>query len=79
MKTAISIPDPLFQEAEHLAHLLGFSRSELYAKAVACFIAEQNKNRVTERLNAIYSEESNSLDDDLYALQMASIEPETWP
>jgi metal-responsive CopG/Arc/MetJ family transcriptional regulator len=44
MKTAISIPDPIFQAADSLANRLGVSRSELYAKAIEAFI-EQNKNR----------------------------------
>jgi len=35
MKIAISIPDPIFQAAEGLAHRLGISRSELYAEALA--------------------------------------------
>jgi metal-responsive CopG/Arc/MetJ family transcriptional regulator len=38
MKTAISIPDLLFDEAEKLAQRLGMSRSELYAKALAAYI-----------------------------------------
>ncbi|MEM6753148.1 MAG: ChpI protein, partial [Cyanobacteria bacterium P01_C01_bin.38] len=33
MKTAISIPDPLFEAAEQFAKRLGLSRSELYAMA----------------------------------------------
>jgi hypothetical protein len=34
MKTAISIPDPLFAAAEQFAHDNGLSRSELFARAV---------------------------------------------
>ncbi|EIJ36932.1 hypothetical protein Thini_4454 [Thiothrix nivea DSM 5205] len=34
MKTAISIPDPVFQAAELFARHFGISRSELYTKAV---------------------------------------------
>lgn len=32
MKTAISIPDPIFEAAEGFARRLGMSRSELYAR-----------------------------------------------
>ncbi len=34
MKTAISIPDEIFEQAERLAKTRGWSRSELYANAV---------------------------------------------
>lgn len=34
MKTAISLPDSVFEEAEALAQQLGLSRSELYTKAL---------------------------------------------
>ena len=39
MKTAISIPDETFEAAETLAGRLGLSRSELYATAVAEYLA----------------------------------------
>jgi predicted transcriptional regulator len=34
MKTAISIPDDVFERAERLAKLVGKSRSQLYCDAV---------------------------------------------
>jgi len=34
MKTAISLPDPVFRSAEQLAARLGISRSELYCRAI---------------------------------------------
>jgi metal-responsive CopG/Arc/MetJ family transcriptional regulator len=78
MKTAISIPDPIFQAADSLANRLGVSRSELYAKAIEAFI-EQNKNRdVTARLNQVFANESNSLGDDDYTLQRQSLSKEEW-
>jgi len=51
MKTAVSIPDELFREADHLAHRLGISRSELYVRAVAEYIGAHREQSVTERLN----------------------------
>jgi predicted transcriptional regulator len=38
VKTAISIPDTIFEDAERLAKRRGWSRSELYARAVADFV-----------------------------------------
>jgi metal-responsive CopG/Arc/MetJ family transcriptional regulator len=46
MKTAISVPDSVFEAAEQLAHRLGLSRSELYAKAVEEFISAHKNQDV---------------------------------
>ena len=54
MKTAISLPDSLFQEADAFAKRVGVSRSELYAAAVAEYLARRNGDRVTSQLNAVY-------------------------
>lgn len=55
MKTAISLPDDLFAAAEALAGRLGLSRSQLYATALARFVAEQERASITARLNAVYA------------------------
>ena len=39
MKTAISIPDRVFQDAERLAEKLHKSRSQMYSEAVAEYVA----------------------------------------
>ena len=78
MKTAISIPDSIFQAAAELAHRLGISRSELYAKAVAEDMEVHKYHNVTETLNEIYGEESSKVDEELYTMQARSIPPEEW-
>jgi len=55
MKTAISLPDKLFQEADAFADRVGLSRSELYATAVAEYLARRNDAVVTARLDAVYA------------------------
>jgi len=55
MKTAISIPDNLFIDAEITAKQLGLARSQLYVRAIKEFIEHHNKDRITEKLNMIYS------------------------
>ena len=52
MKTAVSIPDRVFEDAEQLAKRLNTSRSELYARALAQFVGEHAPDRVTDALNA---------------------------
>ncbi len=55
MKTAISIPDELFQEADRLAAELKQSRSQLYSRAVREYLARHSTDRVTEALDAVYA------------------------
>lgn len=80
MKTAISIPDAIFEAAEQLAASRGLSRSELYAKAIAAYLNDNRYRGVRERLDAIYGSEPNSsqLDPALARLQSASIDREEW-
>jgi metal-responsive CopG/Arc/MetJ family transcriptional regulator len=62
MKTAISMPDALFQETDALARRLGVSRSELISKAVKRFVAAHRRSKVTEALNRVYATESSGAD-----------------
>ena len=56
MKTAISLPDELFAEAERLAHRLGKSRSQIYREAVGEFIARHDPDDVTEAMDRVVAE-----------------------
>jgi metal-responsive CopG/Arc/MetJ family transcriptional regulator len=58
MKTAISLPDRLYTDAEETAKSLGIPRSQLYAKAIEEFISTHKKDRITEKLNQVYNESS---------------------
>lgn len=78
MKTAISIPDEIFEAAEELAERLGVSRSELYATAVAEYVAAQRSRGVTARLNEVYADESSSLDTALQRAQADALASEDW-
>ncbi|RKX73135.1 MAG: ChpI protein [Spirochaetes bacterium] len=55
MKTAISIPDNLFAEAEETAKSMGIPRSQLFAKALEEFLNRHKRERITEKLNEVYS------------------------
>ena len=79
MKTAISLPDDLFEAAERVAERLGVSRSELYQKALAKFIESQNSAVITSKLDEVYScEEKSRLDPVLDGMQRASLVREDW-
>jgi predicted transcriptional regulator len=51
MKTAISLPDAIFKEAERQARLLKKSRSQLYGEALAEYLARHAADRVEDALN----------------------------
>ncbi|UCG87969.1 MAG: hypothetical protein JSW71_05335 [Gemmatimonadota bacterium] len=78
MKVAISISDELFRSADSVAKKLGMSRSGLYAVAVAEYVAKYRARSLTERLNAVYSDEESLLDPSTRALQARSLEQEEW-
>ena len=80
MKTAISIPDELFQIAEGAAKRLSISRSELYQRALAAFLDRHQDRLVTEALNEVYGTDSEArpVDPLLERLQLASLPLEEW-
>ena len=53
MKAAVSIPDDVFGEGERLARRLKTSRSQLYARALAQFVAQHDENKVTAGMNEV--------------------------
>ena len=63
MKTAISIPDEVFQEAERLASELQTSRSRLYSRALREFVARHAPERLTEAMNRVVDEVGSEVDE----------------
>lgn len=56
MKTAISIPDRIFQSAERLASRLKKSRSQVYSEAVEEYVSRHDPDTLTEQINAVCDE-----------------------
>ena len=81
MKTAISIPDVIFQDAERMAKRRRMSRSELYANAVAEYVKSERFMGVRERLDSVYGgtePQESRLDPALIQLQSASLSKDGW-
>jgi metal-responsive CopG/Arc/MetJ family transcriptional regulator len=78
MKTAVSVPDPIFHAAESLAKRIGISRSELFSRAVEAYIEAHKHYRVREALDEVHSGEPSSLDECLAQMQWASLPKEDW-
>ena len=53
MKVAVSIPDPVFVQAEALAKRMKLSRSKLYARALDAFVAVHSTDELTTLANAM--------------------------
>ena len=78
MKTAISIPDPLFKEAERLMKRLRIPRSQLYARALEAYLQRQRSKGIKEALDEVYRTESSELDPVLTRLQSEALGREDW-
>ncbi|ASC69916.1 Antitoxin MazE6 [Halomicronema hongdechloris C2206] len=78
MKTAISLPDAVFEQAEVLAQQLGVSRSELYTKALQAYLKRHNRDQILLKLNQVYAKESSELDPVMARMQFMSLPHEDW-
>lgn len=78
MKTAISIPDKLFDAADKYAKAHGLSRSNLYAKAIQQFLDQNPADHITSQLNEVYKGKDSKLNKAVASLQFHSIEKEEW-
>ncbi len=78
MKLDISIPNPVFHAAEDLAKKMGVSLSELYTAALNAYVAEHQKENITETLDQVYADESSNLEPELVTMQVVSLEDKEW-
>jgi len=63
MKTAVSIPDEVFEDAERLASRLQTSRSQLYARALSELLARHDDDQITAAMNQVVEEVGEEIDD----------------
>jgi hypothetical protein len=78
MKTAISVPDPIFSRADLFARRRQMTRSALFSVAVDEYIRHHRADDVTSKLNEIYAKEDSTLDPVLARLQTMSLPKEKW-
>jgi metal-responsive CopG/Arc/MetJ family transcriptional regulator len=55
VKTAISLDESLFREAEEWAGKLGVSRSQFYARAIEEYVRERENEELLKRLNEAHA------------------------
>ena len=78
MKTAISLPDELFKSADDLAQRKGMARSELYAVALAEYVAKHRDEETTFKLDEVLAAESSGVDPALRVAQARSVDSGQW-
>ena len=60
VKTAISIQESLFEQAETLAHRMKISRSRLFVLALEDYIRRQQDRELFAQINAAYADEPDA-------------------
>ncbi len=77
MKASVTIPDAVFRAADTLAKRRGWSRSELYARALEAFVRADD-GAVTAQLNKVYEKEESRLEPALAAQARRVLRDEQW-
>ena len=62
MKTAISVPDGLYEQAERLAQRTSRSRSEIYSAALREYVARHDFEEVTRAVDRVLARMSSMAD-----------------
>jgi metal-responsive CopG/Arc/MetJ family transcriptional regulator len=62
MKTAVSIPDDVFEKAERLARRAKRSRSEVFSAALAEYVARHAPDEVTDAMNRVCADVGDQQD-----------------
>ena len=63
MKTAVSIPDDVFEQSERLARSTRKSRSQFYADALREYVARHAPEEVTDRMEQACAEFDEPVDE----------------
>ena len=78
MKTAVSIPDEVFEKVERLAKRARRSRSEVYGAALREYVARHAPDEVTDALNRICADANDEPDAFVSAVSLRVLERTEW-
>jgi metal-responsive CopG/Arc/MetJ family transcriptional regulator len=78
MKTAVSIPDHVFEGAERLARRTKKSRSQLFSDALQEYVARHAPDHVTEAMNRVCDEIGNTRDEFVAAAARRTLKRSEW-
>jgi hypothetical protein len=78
MKTAVSIPDEVFEKVERLARRAGRSRSEVFSAALKEYVARHAPDEVTEAMDQVCAEIGDQGDTFMAAAARRILEKTEW-
>ncbi len=78
MKTAVSIPDEVFEKAEHLARHTKKSRSQLFSDALKEYVARHASDDVTEAVDRVCGELRNQKDEFVSSVAQRVLKRTEW-
>jgi len=78
MKTAVSIPDEVFEGAERLARKTKRSRSRLFSDALKEYLARHTPDKVTEAMDRTIDELGESKDTFVSSATRRVLEQSKW-
>jgi metal-responsive CopG/Arc/MetJ family transcriptional regulator len=78
MKTAISVPDDVFEGAERLARREGRSRSEVYSAALREYVARHSPDEIIDALDRLVGDLGDDVDPFVSAVSRRRLESTEW-
>jgi metal-responsive CopG/Arc/MetJ family transcriptional regulator len=78
MKTAVSIPNDLFEMAERLARRTRKSRSRLFSDALREYVARRSPDKITESMNHALAEIGEEQDAFIATASRRRLEQSEW-
>jgi metal-responsive CopG/Arc/MetJ family transcriptional regulator len=78
MKTAVSIPDDVFEKVERFARRANRSRSEVFSAALREYIARHSPDEVTDAINRAVDEIGDQTDEFVAAASRRVLEKTEW-
>ena len=78
MKTAVSIPDDVFRDAERLARRTRKSRSQLFSDALREYVARHAPDDVTDSMNRVCDELGQATDGFVSSAARRVLERSEW-
>jgi hypothetical protein len=78
MKTAISVPNDVFQLSEKLAKKLKVSRNAIFAMGVKKLAEEHDEDEIIRQINRVCEKIDTSVDPVLFQMAMLSLPKDKW-
>lgn len=78
MKTAVSVPDDVFESAERLVRRERRSRSEVYSAALREYVARHSPDEITEAIDRVVADVGGTIDPFVSKAGMRMLENTEW-